>query len=67
MAFKKLKVTRVELNRMSKRQVFDWYREHINDEVSPFMYRGMTKQELIDGIVGIGQDEAEIDDLASWV
>lgn len=66
MPLKKLKVERRELKQMSKRQVFDWYREHINDEVGPFMYRAMTKQELIDCIVGVDNDMTEIDDLASW-
>ncbi len=44
----RITITRSELNRMTKHQMFEWYKEHVNDEVSPIYWNGFTRQEWID-------------------
>ena len=60
-------VTRTELNRMTKYELFDWYRMHINDEMYAMLWRGGSKKHWINcilgenvGLSGVGINEIEI-------
>jgi hypothetical protein len=50
--------TRKQLSKMNKAQLFDIYTSHFNDEMSPIMWRGYTKTEILE-IIFDGKDEVE--------
>lgn len=41
-------ISRSELSRMTKRDLFELYIRTISDEMSPIMWRGFTKREILD-------------------
>lgn len=40
--------TRAELNRLDRRKLLQIYRRCLNDEMSPIMWRGFTKPQILD-------------------
>jgi len=50
--------TRAELRSKTKAQLFEIYKRHFNDEMSPVMWRGFTKAEILEMMLG-GQDSVE--------
>jgi hypothetical protein len=54
----KAKFTRKLLSKMNKLQLFDIYIKYFNDEMSPIMWRGYTKAEVIEWMLD-GMDEVE--------
>ncbi len=54
----KIKVTRRELEQLTKYKLFRWYTTHINDDIGPVMFAGMTIVQWLDSIF---QGEAEVE------
>jgi len=50
---------RTELAKMNKSQLFDVFISHFDDEMSPLMWRGFTKKEILEMIFN-GKDEVEV-------
>ena len=44
--------SRKQIKRKTKGELFELYRSCINDEMSPIMWRGFTKSEIVDMIMG---------------
>ncbi len=44
----RITISCTELERMTKRQMFEWYKEHVNDEVSRIYWNSMTKRQWIE-------------------
>jgi len=50
--------TRSELSRKNKGELFDIYRNHFNDEMSPIMWQGFRKTEILELMLN-GEDEVD--------
>lgn len=52
--------SRKQVQRMTKADLFELYTTCINDEMSPIMWRGYTKLEIVEMIMG-GKDEVTLE------
>lgn len=53
-------VTKAELQRLSKGDLFTLYTRCLSDEMSPIMWRGFTKSDIIKFFLDDGADSVEL-------
>jgi hypothetical protein len=53
--------SRKQIKRMTKGELFELYRACINDEMSPIMWRGFTKPEIVDMMMDTHADEVTLE------
>ncbi len=44
----RITIARTDLERMTKRQMLEWYKEHVNDEVDLIYWNSFTKQQWVE-------------------